>query len=233
MAAHLPHHLLPITHPANSFAKPYEDLKWESNSATKAPPLVPAAPTPTDNEEVPVLTRRQNGRNAVFTVRALLMLDELHRFGFEQLRFESYGGHGFIHIFAARDEVSTECLDARFTPAVRRFSTLQDYEDLPVGGHARAQAWAQLLHGTVKPNHLAGLFLLDYADVARSGFGADEPYRHWFRGLRPFLHSGLLPITHAHFSHAQPLRELSWESLGAVPSFSGPPPNPYLTDPTA
>lgn len=165
------------------------------------------------------------------TTTALLMLNELHRFGFEQLRFESYGGHGFGAIFAAKDEVPLSFTDQRFVPAVRHFRFLDLPESLTADQSQLAEKWHELLWGDSKPNHLAGLFVLDFPDIARRGFGADEGYRNWFRPLVPLIEKGIWPITHDNFSHAQPVRELKWSS-GPVPETQAfrqlPPENPFL-----
>lgn len=231
IAAQLDFLLVPVTHPDLCFGMPHDPLEWETEAATMHPKSVPAPPQYEPEETAPRQSQAEAERQFHFAIRALMLLNELHRFGFEQLRCESYGGHGFVHIFAARDEVPVSCQVTRFAPAVRRFSTIPDEEEYLLGDPELAAAWRNLLHGPLKPNHLAGLFLLDYADVARHGFGPDQEYRHWFRGLQPFLQSGLLPITHAQCSHQHPLRPLNWGNpygFANPVSYPGPPMNPYM-----
>lgn len=223
---------LPETHPIDAFVQPHRELLWSF-----APETISSYPGPPPNPHhskintAPRLVAKEDTLHHA-SLRALLMLHELHRFGFEQLRFHSYGGHGYAHIFAAQDEASADITDPRFIPAVRRFNTVIQIDGAPAQNDFLSSRWRELLASTMRPNHLAGLFILDFPDIARHGFGADEDYRHWFRALRTHLATGMLPVTHAHFSHAQPLRSLTWidvrdQNQREIP-YPGPPQNSYM-----
>jgi hypothetical protein len=212
---------VPITHPRHAAQMPYRQLEW-SSAHLAAPASDDPGPPPNPfldhpkfqavQEKVDVSMQSQYH----WSVRALQMLNELHRFGFEQLRFASHGGHGFAHVFAAQDEVRPTASDFRFMPAIRQFNTWIELDGAPAGDHLLAAKWAALLEGILRPNHLAGLFILDFADIARRGFGPDQAYRHWFRGLQPSLQQGHLPITHDDFTDP-PHRFVFW-----IPSICGP-----------
>lgn len=223
----------PETHPRYAFHQPHRELQWHGGVDAELAPYPGPPPNPYHlSPSSPEPTLPQHEEPTQITLRALLMLNELHRFGFEQLRCHSYGGHGYAHIFAARDEAPITLIDRRFLPAVRRFSTLGTIDRPPGQDQSLVEKWASLLAGCLKPNHLAGMFLLDFPDIARYGFGPDETFRHWFRGLQPYLHRGLLPVTHDGFSHAEPLRTLKWQGGSAAVSgvpYPGQPENHHTT----
>lgn len=224
---------VPITHPHNSFNTPFAQVEWLYGTPERRDEHYRGPPaneflhhTPGELEDL-----RDPAQPYERTRRSLLMLNELHRFGFEQLRFSSFGGHGYAHIYAARDEAHTNEYDERFVPALRRFNTLISIDGAPARDRYLAQKWDALLGGSMKPNHLAGLFVLDFPEISRGGFGPDERYREWFRELHTLLRNNPsdIPITHNHV-HAQPLRFLKWSSQSQR-AYPAPPANSYLIDP--
>lgn len=125
--------------------------------------------------------------------RLLLLLDELHRVGFEQLRFaRSATGHAIrLQLYAARSNTTQDWMFEGQGPMVC-FSTGGTWASYSSTALA---AWPELLMGDMQPKHLAGLFVLDFPEVMRLAYGPDHEYRQWFRTLRPYLAQGYLPLT--------------------------------------
>lgn len=137
--------------------------------------------------------------------RALLLLDELHRVGFEQLRFARSleGQYLRLQLYPAQHGERHDWLILGDGPHLT-FSYAVLYLHLPQvkqehGETDRsadlAQKWMDLLSGPTKPQHLAGEFILDFPELLRPAYGPDHDYRQWFRQIRPHLHQGRLPLT--------------------------------------
>lgn len=132
----------------------------------------------------------------------LLLLDELQRVGFEQLRFarSRSTGHVRIQLYAAKLAngpdwiVEPTGLHLFISDIEGQFMHLQSpqghRDDAPL-----ARKWTDLLSGPMKPQHLAGEVILDFPELLRPAYGPDHEYRQWFRHLRPHLHQGRLPLT--------------------------------------
>lgn len=167
--------------------------------------------------------------------RLLQTVDELHRLGFEQLRFSRNSSTIYwrLQVYAARDVQQQDGSIASAEPLIcMSFDTMSS-------GPASAETlrqWETLLRGTMKPRHLAGRFILDFPDLARAAYGADHAYRTWFRQLRPHLHAGYLPSTWEedwydgdinYFLHHVLLRHPMTDQTKRVPR---PPVNPFVLD---
>lgn len=128
-------------------------------------------------------------------LRVLQLVDELHRVGFEQLRFaRNASGQAIrLQLYAARSNTTQDWIFDGPGPMVC-FSNGEPWATYPSSALA---AWPQMLLGDVQPKHLAGLFILDFPELVRLAYGPDHDYREWFRTLRPLLAQGYLPLTWA------------------------------------
>lgn len=174
--------------------------------------------------------------------RALLMLDELHRLGFEQLRFarSREGQYLRLQLYPAQNGEAHDWLLLNDGPLLT-FS--YQFLSLRLPQMARAdpsqmasleRQWPNLLMGAMKPQHLAGKFILDFPELLRPAYGPDHEYRQWFRLLRPHLHQGRLPLTYDEHSTLYGLR-WSPDSHSAMTTPDGahtllpaPPTNPFI-----
>ena len=127
-------------------------------------------------------------------LRLLQVVDELHRVGFEQLRFaRNMSGQAVrIQVYAARSNPLAQDWIFEGQGPMLCFSYASPWANYPTSA---IDAWALQLSSDVKPKHLAGLFVLDFPEIARLAYGADHEYREWFRTLRPLLQQGYLPLT--------------------------------------
>ena len=125
--------------------------------------------------------------------RLLLVLDELHRIGFEQLRFSRSreGQRLRLQLYAA----SSASMQDWFFEGRGQMLCLSDDETWANFESRCLGFWAELLAGDLKPRHLAGRFVLEFPDLVRPAYAADHKYREWFRQLRPLMQGGYLPIT--------------------------------------
>lgn len=130
-------------------------------------------------------------------LRLLLLLDELHRVGFEQLRFcRSYEGqHIRLQVYPAALSSSNEGIQWELEQQFTLSDGALHLWGMPEKQQRLTQEWQDLLAGDLAPKHLAGRWILDFADFARLGYGPDHTYRVWFRTLRPFLQQDYLPVT--------------------------------------
>ena len=128
-------------------------------------------------------------------LRLLEVVDELHRIGFEQLRFSRswFTVHWRFQLYAASEVWNQDGFIDLDSPHI----CLSD--DMWVAGKAKGKYkqanWVELLAGEMKPKHLAGLFVLSFPKLAGMAYGPDHAYREWFRTLRPYLRAGMLPST--------------------------------------
>lgn len=130
--------------------------------------------------------------------RALLILDELHRVGFEQLRFDRTREAQSLrlHLYPARYGMFQDDSPMVTFSYHVLFTRLPQMERVdPEQTGALARKWPDLLSGPMKPRHLAGEFILDFPELLRPAYGPDHEYRPWFRHLRPHLQQGRLPLT--------------------------------------
>ncbi|MCP2013216.1 hypothetical protein L1280_000344 [Deinococcus sp. HSC-46F16] len=169
--------------------------------------------------------------------RLLALVDELHRVGFEQVRFARSRAtqHVRLQVYAA---CHVRELDWLVTPSSTAF-LLSDASVILMRRDDRhlALKWEELLRGDLKPRHLAGQFILDFPEIMRPAYAADHDYRQWFRTLRPHVQAGKLPVTYDEdamihnlapdFTRHVELRDLA----GRVELLPAPPRNPHLPDP--
>ena len=125
--------------------------------------------------------------------RLFLVLDELHRIGFEQLRFSRSreGQRIRMQLYAAR----TATMQDYFYEGTGPMFCLSDNAVWTNYASNAAVAWPRLLESDTKPKHLASLFILDFPEIMRLAHAPDHEYREWFRTLRPALLESYLPVT--------------------------------------
>ena len=127
--------------------------------------------------------------------RLLSLIDELHRIGLEQLRFSrSYSTiYARLWVYPACSARSQDG-ETGSSPISFRLSNNDVYLSGRDDRHLQSK-WTEFLSGTMKPRHLAALFVLDFPEITRPAYGSDHEYRTWFRELRPHLQTGFLPFT--------------------------------------
>lgn len=126
--------------------------------------------------------------------RALSLVDELQRVGFEQLRFSrsSFTTHWRIQIYAAR---AVREQDGFVDITCVHFCVSDEQVVIPHREDSLSHKWTELLRSQARPRHLAGLFALDFPEIARVAYGPDHEYREWFRSMREVLKQDYLPVT--------------------------------------
>ncbi|WP_291430787.1 hypothetical protein [Deinococcus sp.] len=172
-------------------------------------------------------------------LRALQLIDELHRVGFEQLRFARTQDmmHIRVYICAARLTDNPNCLLAEpgIQVVINGDGSFQLFspDDANHNLMQLSEKWTILLNGTGHPRHLAGEFIMDFHDYLRPAYGADHEYRQWFRQLRPHLQQGRLPV----MVYDSDVHSRAWrgaEHIGMVDSagkailLPAPPANPFI-----
>ncbi|WP_221091414.1 hypothetical protein [Deinococcus aquaedulcis] len=125
----------------------------------------------------------------------LQVLDELHRIGFEQLRFSRswFTVHWRLQLYAASDVWEQDGFVGIDSPHLCLSD--DDWITWKAPGHIKNGDWTMLLKGDMKPKHLAGLFVLSFPRLAEAAYGSDHAYREWFRSIRPYLNTGMVPST--------------------------------------
>lgn len=128
-------------------------------------------------------------------IRLLQVVDELHRIGFEQLRFSRswFTVHWRLQLYAARDVQEQDGFVALGTPHLCLSDDQWIAHKAP--DRTRGGDWEALLAGDMKPKHLAGRFVLSFPKLCGAAYGPDHEYRQWFRKLRPYLEAGMTPST--------------------------------------
>lgn len=130
-------------------------------------------------------------------LRALRMLDELQRIGFEQLRFcrSGEGQHVRLQIYPASQSKSDLGIQWELDQQFTLSDSVLYLWGLDRDDSARQRKWQALLAGDLAPKHLAGQWVMDFVDFAHMAYGPDHEYREWFRSIRPYLAQGYLPVT--------------------------------------
>lgn len=160
--------------------------------------------------------------------RYLLLIGELHKVGFERLRFVA-GGEQYmrVHAYAACNEEKSK--DGWSVPELV-YSMEMFGNALPKQEAKQAAlriAWQARLESELRPRHLVGQFVLDFPKFVKPAYGADQAYAHWFRQLVPYLLKGYHPRMYGDPYDDTPPGFFQLSKSGDMQQFPDPPPNPF------